>query len=145
LQWTADLADALTASREQGSLGPLEGALAGLAPSRTTGTGNSFVDAAWWLAVAGDGQGAAAPTLDRLVWAGLERMVNKLCVGPLEPDLVPAWFSSAGNPCSYVEACMSEVQLGALAKQVVRGGCVRAPRSRLARPGTKGLLHVAID
>jgi hypothetical protein len=144
LQWVIGLAEAVSACNEQGTLGPLEALIGNLEPSRATGVGGAFIDAAWSLAATDDTPRGALSALDTLITAGLERMVDKLCVGPLEPDLVPAVFSSAGDLSTYVEKCVSEVQLDNFAKQVTRTGCtgnVRAPRTRLSRPGTKGLLY----
>jgi hypothetical protein len=144
LQWVAGLADAVAACRAQGSLHPLEVVAASLEPSKATGVGGAFLDAAWSLAATPATAGGSSRDLDALVKAGLERMVEKLCVGPLEPDLVPTIFSAATELSAYVERCVSEVQLDNMTRQMTRTGCtgkVRAPRTRLARPGTKELLH----
>lgn len=147
LQWLTDLAEAVTTCWEQGSVGPLDSYLANLDPVRTTGVGSSFVDAAWTLAATADVRRDGASALDVLVRAGLARMVDKLCVGPMEPDLVPSVFRSAADFTRYVETCLAEVQLDNLARRMTSTGCsgrVRAPRTRMSRPGTKGLLHVPI-
>ncbi len=145
LQWLTDMAEAVTACWGQGSVGPLDSFLANLDPVRATGVGSSFVDAAWTLAATADVRREGAPALDVLVRAGL--MVDKLCVGPIEPDLVPSVFRSAGDFAGYVETCLAEVQLDDLARRMTSTGCsgrVRAPRTRLSRPGTRGLLHEPI-
>jgi hypothetical protein len=147
LYWVMDLAQAVAACRQQGSLVPLEKLTASLEPTRATGVGGAFIDAAWTLAATDDVHPEAESTLHTLVRTGLERMVDKLCVGPLEPDLVPAVFPSATAMATYIEECLSEVQLDKLAKQMTRTGCsghIRAPRTRLSRPGTKGLIHEPI-
>lgn len=148
LQWLVGLAGAVTDCQEQGSLGPLESFTASLEPARATGVGSAFVDAAWSLAAAGEKpDGTPGSVLNTLVETGLERMVDKLCVGWLEPDLVPAVFSSVADLATYVEKCVGEMQTERLARQMIRGGCsgdIRAPRTRLSRPGTEGLLHEPI-
>jgi hypothetical protein len=147
LQWVVGLAEAVTACHEQGSFTPLEAFAANLEQARATGVGSAFVDAAWSLAANEYRFRASGLGLETLVESGLERMVDKLCVGPLEPDLVPAVFSSTTDLSTYVEKCIKEVQLKQLARQIARSGCggsIRAPRTRLSRPGTKGLLHEPI-
>ena len=148
LQWLVGLAGAVAACQEQGSLRPLEAFTESLEPARATGVGSAFVDAGWSLAAAAEEpSGAPGSLLDTLVQTGLERMVDKLCVGPLEPDMVPAVFPSADDLSTYVERCIAEVQVERLARQITRGGCsgvVRAPRTCLSRPGTEGLLHEPI-
>lgn len=147
LYWVTELAEAVTACWEQGSFGPLDSLIAELAPARATGVGSSFVDVAWTLAATDDPRREGVSTLDVLVRAGLERMVDKLCVGPMEPDLVPAVFQSAGDFSPYVERCLAEVQLDKLARQMTSTRCtgrVHAPRTRLSRPGTRELLHAPI-
>lgn len=148
LQWLGGLAGAVTDCQEQGSLGPLEAFTASLEPAKVIGVGSAFVDAAWSLAAAGEEpDGTPGSVLNTLVETGLERMVDKLCVGPLEPDLVPAVFSSADDLATYVEKCVGEAQTERLARQMIRRGCngnIRAPRTRLSRPGTEGLLHEPI-
>jgi hypothetical protein len=144
LQWLADLADAVVACHSQGSLRPMEVVVANLERSRATGVGGAFLDAAWSLAALDDAAGGAQADLDGLVARGLERMIEKLCIGPLEPDLVPAVFSSTTDLWTYIEQCVAEVQLDGLARQLTRSGCtgnVRAPRTRLSKVGTKGLLY----
>jgi hypothetical protein len=146
LQWLMELAEAV-ATCGQGSVGPLESFTANLEPAKATGVGSAFLDAAWSLAAADEPRRDAASALDALVEVGLERMVDKLCVGPLEPDLVPAVFSSSAALSTYVEKCIGEVQVERLARQITRTGCsgdIRAPRTRLSRPGTEGLLHEPI-
>ncbi len=147
LQWLADLAAAIAACRSEGSLRPMEEMVANLDRSRATGVGGAFLDAAWSLAAVDVVREGTAPDLDGLVSQGLERMVEKLCIGPLEPDLVPAVFSSTTDLWTYVEQCLSDVQIDGLARQLTRTGCtgnVRAPRTRLPKPGTKGLLYAPI-
>lgn len=147
LQWLIGLAEAVASCHNQGSLESLEAFTANLDPARATGIGSAFVDAAWSLAAAEDPPRAPGRVLDTLVETGLERMVDKLCVGPLEPDMVPAVFSSATDLSTYVETCIGEVQVERLARQMTRRGCsgnIRAPRTRLSRPGTEGLLHEPI-
>ena len=144
LQWLADLADAVAACHAQGSLQPMEAVATNLERSQATGVGGAFLDASWSLAALDDAPGGAPVDLDGLAARGLERMIEKLCIGPLEPDLVPAVFSSATDLWTYVEQCVAEVQLDGLARQLTRSGCtgnVRAPRTRLSKVGTKGLLY----
>lgn len=147
LRWVPDLAEAVVACHTEGSLSQMEAVTAALEPTQVTGVGSAFVEAAWSFAATNGPHGDGASMLDGLVRAGLERMVDKLCVGPLEPDLVPAVFSSVRGLLSYVEKCLEEVQLANLAGQMTRTGCtghIRAPRTRLSRPGTKGLLYEPI-
>jgi hypothetical protein len=147
LNWVTDLAEGVTGCWEQGTFGPLESLIANLPPTRATGVGSAFVDAAWTLAATDDPRADGVSTLDVLVRAGLERMIDKLCVGPMEPDLVPAVFRSAGDFSPYIETCLAEVQLDKLARQMTSTGCdgrVCAPRTRLPRPGTSELLHEPI-
>lgn len=147
LQWLVGLAEAVATCEGRGSFWPLESFAANLEPAKATGVGSAFLDAAWSLAAADEPRRDAASALDALVVVGLERMVDKLCVGPLEPDLVPAVFSSAADLSTYVEKCIGQVQVERLARQITRRGCsgdIRAPRTRLSRPGTEGLLHEPI-
>lgn len=147
LQWVVDLSQTVADCQVQGSLRPLEALAANLDPGTTTGIGGAFMDAAWSLAAVPEASPNANSALEALAEAGLERMVDKLCVGPLEPDLVPAVFSSASDLWRYVRECLDEVQLDSLSARLIRTGCtgkVRAPRTRLSRPGTKGLLHEPI-
>ena len=148
LQWLIGLAGAVANCQEQGSLGPLEAFTARLEPARAIGVGSAFVDAAWsHAATAAEPGRTPGSILDALVTTGLERMVDKLCIGPLEPDFVPAVFSSAADLATYVEKCIGEVQIERLVRKITRGGCrgdIRAPRTLLTRPGTQGLLHEPI-
>ena len=147
LQWVVGLSEIVCDCQAQRSLRPLEALDAKLDRGKTTGIGGAFMDVAWSLAAVPEGFPNADPALKALVEAGLERMVDKLCVGPLEPDLVPAVFSSPSDLSRYVRECLDEVQFDNRAAQLVRAGCtgkVRAPRARLSRPGTKGLLHEPI-
>ncbi len=147
LQWLLGLAGAVVACQEQGLLGPLEAFADSLEPVRATGVGSAFLDAAWSLAATEPPSEAPGSALDALVQSGLERMVDKLCVGPLAPDLVPTVYSSTDHLSTHVKRCIAEAQVACIARQITRRGCsgdVRAPRGRLSRPGTKGLLYEPI-
>jgi hypothetical protein len=147
LQWLPGLAEALASCGEKGSLSPLEEYTAKLERSRATGVGSAFVDAAWTLAGGDNPPRDVASSTDLLMQSGLQRMVDKLCVGPLEPELVPSVFASPRELATYVEECMAETQFVRLARQLAQTGCtgkVRAPRTRLLRRGTKGLLYEGI-
>lgn len=147
LQWLPELAEAVAACRDDYSLRPLELVADALDRGTATGVGGAFVDAAWSLAAEVDGNPGDHSIVDELVVRGLERMIYKLCLGPLEPDMVPGVFSSVRDLRLFVETCMAEVRLEDLGRQLTRTGCsghVRAPRTRLPRPGTKELLHEPI-
>jgi hypothetical protein len=135
------------ACRDDHSLRPLELVADALDRGTATGVGGAFVDAAWSLAAELGSNSGDQSIVDELVVRGLERTIYKLCLGPLEPDLVPSVFSSVVDLRVFVETCLAEVRLEVLGRQLTRTGCtghVRAPRTRLPRPGTKELLHEPI-
>jgi hypothetical protein len=146
LTWLPDLARAVASCQADNSSDDLEAATAKLDRRVATGIGGAFVDAAWSMA----GEAGSAETdavVDELAARGIRRMIDKLCIGPIEPDLVPSVFQSSAVLREYIELCVAEVRLYDLSQKLTRTGCsghVRAPRTRLARPGTEGLLHEPI-
>lgn len=146
LTWLPDLASAVASHRAGLSTDELEAAIAALDRRAATGIGGAFVDAAWSLA-AEPGSCDSGVVADELAARGLRRMIDKLCIGPIEPDLVPKIFPSSAALRAYVDNCVVEVRFDDLAQRLMSTGCsgrVHAPRTRLARPGTKGLLHEPI-
>lgn len=147
LEWLPDLAQAVASCRAQHSVRPLERAANALDRGTVTGVGAAFVEAAWSLSgTVPDSEGSIV--VDELVIRGLERMIDKLCIGPLEPGLVPGIFASSAQLRDYVALCVAAVQLEDIAQRLTRSGCsgrIRAPRTRLARPGTGGLLHAPLQ
>lgn len=143
LEWLQDVNAALSVCLEHRNTEPLIDALASVPRLTATGVGAAFVEAAWAIA----NGGGDAPTLEGLLQHGLRRLIAKLCTGVIEPDMVPAVFDSYGSYDSYVSRCVETVRAEVIADQVVRHGCngqVRAPRSRIVRLGTRGLLHAPI-
>ncbi|MHB1526648.1 MAG: hypothetical protein ACYCZN_10265 [Candidatus Dormibacteria bacterium] len=142
-----ELAEAIRRSCVLQSIQPLERAIESLDVARAGGIVAAVVDAAWALVATGDGDGTSSPDLDVLAELSLERMIQKLCLGPLEPNLVPAIFASVAELRAYYRACVSEVDLHSFVEQLARSGYsgrVHAPRTRLHRLGTRELLHAPL-
>ena len=75
-------------------------------------------------------------------------MAEKLCLGPIEPTLVPAFYSSHDEVVRAAHAALERLQIGPLVKMLTKaqqGACVRAPRGQVPRRSTGELLHAAID
>lgn len=94
LRWLPDLASAAVSCQAGHSSHELEAAIAALDRRAATGIGGAFVDAAWSL-VAEAGGTDGEVVIDQLATRGLRRMIGKLCIGPIEPDLVPSVFPSS--------------------------------------------------
>ena len=146
LSWLQDLDDVVVVCQQQGTSRPLEDYVRTLEPRITRGVESAFIDVARQLATSPHlhsvlgGQGVLV--------AGLLRMVDKLCLGPIGPDLVPRVFATHAEYQAYSGAVRSYANTASIANQIARRNFdvtrLRAPRSRLERPGTAELLHVPI-
>lgn len=94
LTWLPDLASAVASCQAAHSLGDLEAMIAALDRRAATGIGGAFVDAA--CSMAGEAGGSENhAVVDELAARGLRRMIEKLCIGPITPELVPSVFESS--------------------------------------------------
>lgn len=143
LGWLVDLDTAIQQSHDSGSIEALDGLLSSLDPCVTRGVEAVFVDEARSLALSDKGS-----DLRDLLVGGLLRMPDKLCLAAIEPDLVGSSFVSYAQWRAYRGDALGRVNAGAIADRILRSdmrtATLRAPRTRLPRPGTKALLDAAI-
>lgn len=147
LTWLADLDRAIRESWSEESSAPLEAFVRTLDPRVTRGVESAFIDVAREQALNGDRRAPVGP--EHLVVPGLLRMVDTLCLGPLGPDLVPQVFRTQGELDHYRARLTELTDVDSISVQIrqrdfeVSG--LRAPRTRLVRPGTAALLNRPID
>lgn len=143
LPWLPSLVDRIIVSRASGTdLVPAD-VFRVVELDSSSGVAAAFVDAA--VAVAA--RPSVGVVIDDLAVEALRRMVEKLCTGPLEPELVPEVFPDRDAYRHYINQCIEVAQLTKLGARVTAptGRSVRAPKSRLPRPGTAGLLHEPLN
>jgi hypothetical protein len=147
LAWLEDLARAVTDAQTADSVQELEAYLRTLDPTITRGVESAFIDVARHKAVWPDPDGVAV-SADTLLAQGLLRMIDKLCLGPMRPDLLPRWNQDQRDWGAYTEAIRALVDAEGISRGARRRdfdvSTLRAPRSRLDRPGTADLLHAPI-
>lgn len=145
------LALAARDARLAGSPELMEITIAALAPGAMGDARQAFVDAARVLGAAPmSPEWALNPgdVLKELVSEGIRRLPWKLCLGPLEPELVPVPFSSSGELIGYANYCLALVRVGALTTSLLRpgrSGRIIAPRRRRLRRSTEEMLFAPIQ
>ncbi len=148
MTWLPDLGGAVASARRHGSSEPIEEVIRRLPQNTVTGPSSAFLDAAWSLSQVDVTSSERQVSTETVVAQGLDRMIDKLCIGPVEPAVVPAKFASNRDFREYAAACKANVRLPELSRQLASvdfdGRRVRAPRSRVERPGTKALLNAPI-
>ena len=146
LGWLQDLDQAVLDCQQSGSIEALEVFVGALDPRITRGVESAFIDVARQLAVSPDlhdvlgGGGVLVP--------GLLRMIDKLCLGPIGPNLVPQVFANHAELDAYTDAVRRLVNTSSIAGRIKTShfdvSRLHAPRTRLARVGTAELLHEPI-
>jgi hypothetical protein len=143
LGWLVDLDRAIGQSRTEGTIDALDAYVSSLNTRVARGVEAAFVDEARRLAMSNGFYDVRS-----LIVGGLLAMPEKLCLAAVAPELVGSSFMSYRQMRSYTDSAMAFVNAGAIADQIIRDGFhttrVKAPRTRLDRPGTKVLLHAPI-
>ena len=144
--WLHGLADAVEECWRLSETRPVEEFIRQLDPRAVTGVYSGFVDAA--RVAASSGPSANPDAFEVVAHDGVRRMVRKLCLAPLEPNVVGTEaYPSHGDVSRAVNDVLDRLQVRALARMLAAaelGHCVRAPRSAIRRKSTKDLLNAPL-